>query len=93
MFDYSTLLEIRKLELFLNSGESHLEERSISRQKPNILENVINYFIGKSPFCYKYQYNKNIDDIEYSFSRTFVGDLKSIKDYFINIIKRTNQIF
>jgi len=85
MFSYSSLLERRRLELFLNSGESCSEERPTSNQRPNILKRVVNYFAGKSHFCYKYEYSKDIDDIEYSLPRTLLSDLKSLRNYITSI--------
>jgi len=89
MFSYDTLLATRNFELFLNFGESPLKQNPLQKQKkPNILEEIVNYFTGKSNFYYSYKYNKDINDIEYSFPRTFFGDLKSLRDYIITLFDK-----
>jgi hypothetical protein len=88
--EYEDLIHRRRLENFLNSETKEVSPNHQDKiSKDNFMRKAIGYFTGKSNIGYTYEYDELRDDIIYSFPRTFVGDIKNIKNYFSNLFSKS----
>ncbi len=83
MFNQTTEIKVRELELVLQQIPN--KEVAQDKEEENIFQNIKNYFTGNSNTWYSYEYDEKTNNIKYSFPRTFVWDLKSIKNYFVKL--------
>ncbi len=84
MFNRENEMKMRDLELALQSIPDEIPSKP--EEKENAFTPIKNYFTGK--IWYTYEYNEKTNNIDYFIPRTLVGDLKSIKNYFLNLFKK-----
>lgn len=86
MFDYGTLMSRRRLEAFLDSEPKEVKINSEEKtHKGNFIRKTINYFTGKSGAGYTYKINDNGNDVEYNYPRTFLGDVRNLRNYLADL--------
>jgi len=90
MFSYESLRSRRRLEDFLNSEpkENNNPSKEEKIPKENFIRKTIDYFTGKSGVWYTYIYDEVRNDITYNYPRTFLGDIKNIKNYLTNLLSK-----